>query len=268
MEWKKDYPVNNCAFWICGGKESFYHEALESATRLSEFMPDLDRFLFCTEEHPRSHAFGECVKLPSRRGEYWYLDSVIYFNIAFDMLGGYDSMLYLDTDTYPLAPFPEVFEIMDRYDVAGVMGSRRITGATAEPIPFTFPEFEIGVTVFKSNERVKKLLGLWRDLHWQHPDVYGANDQRSFREAMWRMVPEGLKILTMPCEYGLRWPFGSFVSLPVKILHGRPNSRDIPNSPTIKDVARIVNEHMEMRIWSPRTYKWVEGVIPKNYEGT
>lgn len=257
----------NCAFWICGGKEVFYQECVESATRLSKVMPDLDRILFCTEKRT-NHLFHQCVTLPKRRGKYWYLDSVVYFNIAFDMLGGYETMLYLDSDTYPLYPFPEVFEAMDRFDVAGVMGSRRITGATAEPIPFTFPEFEIGVTAFRSNELVKKLLRLWKDLHWEYPDVYGANDQRSFREAMWRMVPEGLKILMMPCEYGLRWPFGTFMSLQVKILHGRPNHPSIPNSPTIEDVARIVNGHMDMRIWSPRTERWAEGVIPSDYEGS
>ena len=259
--------MSNCSFWICGGKESFYLEAVESARRLSKVMPELDRFLFANEEYS-DPIFNQCVKLPERKGKYWYLDSVIYFNIAFDMLGGYDSMLYLDTDTFPLAPFPEVFEIMDRFDVAGVMGSRRITGATALPIPFTFPEFEIGVTVFKSNKRVKSLLKLWKELHWKYPDVYGANDQRSFREALWFKSNEGLRILTMPPEYGLRWPFGTFMSLPVKILHGRVNPPSVPNSPTIEDVARIVNEHTDMRIWSPRTKRWAEGVIPQNYEGT
>jgi hypothetical protein len=178
-------------------------------------------------------------------------------------------MLYLDTDTFPLAPFPEMFEIMDRFDVAGVMGSRRVTGACANPIPLTFPEFEIGVTVFGANVKVKKLLQLWRELHWEHPDIYGPNDQRSFREALWIKSQEGLRIHTMPCEYGLRWPFGTFMSLPVKILHGRPNHpASYPNSPTIEDVARIVNEHTDMRIWSPRTARWTEGVIPPDYEGT
>jgi hypothetical protein len=259
--------MTNCAFWICGGKETFYHEAIESARRLSEVMPELDRFLFSDKERTNL-IFHKCVKLPKRKNKNWYLDSVIYFNIAFDMLGGYDSMLYLDTDTFPLAPFPEMFEVMDRFDVAGIMGSRRITGGTADPIPFTFPEFEIGVTVFKSNEQVKELLKLWRDLHWEHPDLYGKNDQRSFREALWMQSLRGLRILTMPCEYGLRWPFGSFMSLPVKILHGRTNLPTVPNSPTIEDVARIVNEHTDMRTWSPRTARWTEGVIPPDYEGT
>jgi hypothetical protein len=184
------------------------------------------------------------------------------------MLGGYENLLYLDTDTFPLAPFPEMFEAMDCFDVAGVMGSRRVTGACASPIPHTFPEFEIGVTVFKANEHVKELLKLWKELHWKYPDVYGANDQRSFREALWIRCAEGLRVLTMPPEYGCRWPFGVFVSLPVKILHGRVNPPNIPNSPTIEDVARILNEHSDMRIWSPRTDRWNEGVIPKDYEGT
>ncbi|GAG31863.1 unnamed protein product, partial [marine sediment metagenome] len=68
----------------------------------------------------------------------------------------------------------------------------------------------------------------------------------------------------IPTEYALRWPFGVFMSLPVKILHGRePNFSLWPNAPQISDVREIVNAHTDMRIWSPRDVNWKEGVIPE-----
>ena len=257
--------MKKCAFWICGGKEKFYHEALNSATELSEAMPDIDRFLFSPQE--RSNLiFKDCALLPKQKGKYWYLDSVIYFNVAYDMLSklGYDLMLYLDVDTNILHPFPEMFVMAEKFDILGVMGSRRITGATFKPIPLCFPELEIGVTVFNRNDRTKALLRHWSDLHWTHPDVYGNNDQRSLREAMWDMLPE-LRIGTLPSEYGCRWPFGTFVSLQVKVLHGRPGDDKGPSVQFVKD---HINEHSDMRVWTPRSRYWQEGVQPPNYEGT
>lgn len=257
--------MNKCAFWICGGKESFYHEAVNSATELAEVMPDLDRFLFCNKE--RKHPiFKKCALLPEPRGEYWYLDSVIYFNIAYDLLckDGYMQMLYLDADTNFLHPFPELFEMAAMFDVVGVMGSRRVTGATFKPVPLPFAEFEIGVTIFAHNDLVRRLLLHWRELHWAHPEVYGNNDQRSFREALWDFLPE-IRIGTAPTEYGCRWPFGTFVSLQVKILHGRPGDDKGPSIQFVKD---HINEHSDMRVWTPRSAYWREGVQPPNYEGT
>ena len=254
--------MNKCAFWIVSTKERYYHEAVASAESMAKHMPYINRILFMTEQH-NFPIFDASIMLPSRQHDNWYLDSIRYFNIAYDAMDGFEQMLYLDTDTRVILPFPEVFEIMDRFDIAGVMGSRRITGATANPIPLAFPEFEIGVTVFRRNEIVKETLELWQKLHSSYPDIYGANDQRSFREALWIASKSGLKIHTMPCEYGLRWPFGVFVSLLVKILHGRPGDH---NSPDMDFVEKIINEHTDMRVWTPRSPYWREGVWPHNYD--
>ena len=255
--------MNKCAFWIVSTKERYYHEAVASAESMKRHMPEVARYLFMTEKHDFP-VFDGCLMLPKRKHENWYLDSTNYFNIAYDALDGYDQMLYLDTDTRVIAPFPELFQMAERFDVVGVMGSRRVTGATFKPIPLAFAEFEIGVTVFNRNDLVKRLLYHWKLIHHTHPDVYGANDQRSFREAMWDLLPEGLTIGTAPTEYGCRWPFGVFVSLQVKILHGRPGD---DKGPDMDFVEKIINEHSDMRVWTPRSKHWREGVQPPNYDG-
>lgn len=250
------------AFWIVSHGR-YIREARNSSRELGEVMPDLHRILFTTQDTVKTD-FDKVAILPPRVGEYWYLDSVRYFNMAFELLSDYDECLYLDSDTNFLAPFPELFEMLERFDIVAPMGSRRVTGATYKKLPNCFPEYEIGVVAFKRNDVVKRLFKKWKELHWAHPEVYGNNDMRSFREAVWEM-PD-LKIERIPSEYALRWGFGVFMSLPVKILHGRPSGPAYPNSPTIDDVKRIVNEHMDMRIWSPRDPRWRDGVIPPDHD--
>lgn len=224
-------------------------------------MPEIERVLF-TPDDTSSEGFDRVAKLPGRKSKLWYCDSVRYFNMAFDLLNEYDACLYLDSDVNFLAPFPELFRMMERFDVVAPVGSRRVTGGTYIDLPDCFPEYEIGVVLFRRNAIVKKLFEEWRRLHLAHTDIYGENDMRSFREAVWN-TPE-IKIERIPTEYALRWPFGVYMSLEVKILHGRePDFSCWPNSPTIEDVKRIVNEHLEMRIWSPRDKNWEEGVIPE-----
>ena len=224
-------------------------------------MPEIERVLF-TPDDTSSEGFDRVAKLPGRKSKLWYCDSVRYFNMAFDLLNEYDACLYLDSDVNFLAPFPELFRMMERFDVVAPVGSRRVTGGTYIDLPDCFPEYEIGVVLFRRNAIVKKLFEEWRRLHLAHTDIYGENDMRSFREAVWN-TPE-IKIERIPTEYALRWPFGVYMSLEVKILHGRePDFSCWPNAPTIEDVKRIVNEHLEMRIWSPRDKNWEEGVIPE-----
>lgn len=262
--------MKRAAFWIVSDKK-YADEAKIGAAELREHMPDLDQILFTCEETIADYDHGtidQVIFVAPPIEQYWYLDSVKYFNWAFDELkiGGYDQALYLDSDTNFLAPFPELFEMLDRFDIVAPVGSRRVTGATKYDLPLCFPEYEIGVVPFRVNDTIRKLFELWRDLHHEYPRVYGNNDMRSFREAVW--LCDFLKIERIPTEYALRWPFGVFMSLEVKILHGRPMGEAFPDSPTLDEVKAIVNEHLDMRVWSPRDERWRDGVIPKDYEGS
>ncbi len=253
------------AFWIVSD-EKFAAEAQVSASELRDVMPYVARVLFTCEPTHEPHAgagvFNHVVFIPPPTAEYWYLDSVIYFNIALDWLRieGIAQAIYFDSDVNFIAPFPEIFRMLKRFDIVAPIGSRRVTGATFEPLPNCFPEYEIGVVAFNVVPIIRELFERWRDLHWEHPDVYGNNDMRSFREAVWN-TPE-LKIERIPSEYALRWPFGVFMSLEVKILHGRAMGDGFPDSPTIEEVKAIVNSHLDMRVFQPRDSRWRDGVMP------
>jgi hypothetical protein len=250
--------MKRVVFWISAG-EKFIEEARRCSKELREVMPGMVHILF-TPEETTDDGFDRLAKLPERTAEYWYLDSVRYFNMAFDMLVDYDECLYFDSDINFLSPFPELWRMLERFDIAAPMGSRRVTGDTFQELPPCFPEYELGLILFRRNAVVKELFVEWERLHWAHPNIYGSNDQRSFREAVWN-IPE-VKIERIPSEYHLRWPFGVFMSLEVKILHGRPLGEWDPDAPTIDDVKGIVNSHLDMRVWSARSPRWRDGVIP------
>ena len=112
--------MQRAAFWITShGK--YIREARNSSRELGEVMPDLQRVLFATQETVKTD-FSVVAELPPRIGEYWYLDSVRYFNMAFELLSGFNECLYLDSDTNFIAPFPELFEMLERFDIVAPIG--------------------------------------------------------------------------------------------------------------------------------------------------
>lgn len=252
--------MNRVVFWIESGDQRYVEEARRCSIELHGLMPELERVLF-TPDDVDGDGFDRVAMLPPRIARHWFLDSIRYFNMAYDLLDEYDTCLYLDSDVNFLAPFPELFRMTERFDVVAAIGSRRITSPTVQELPACFPEYELGVILFKRNDAVKELFDEWQRLHWTYPYIYGNNDQPSFREAVWN-TPD-VKVERIPSEYALRWPFGVFMALQVKILHGREEiDRTFhPEACSLENVREIVNERLGMRIWSPRSDNWQEGII-------
>ena len=175
--------MNRVAFWIESGDHRYVEEARRCSKELHGLMPDLERVLFTTDAVDWE-GFDRVAILPPRAWGYWFLDSICYFNMAFDFLDGYDVCLYFDSDINFMLPFPELFRMMERFDIVAAMGSRRVTKPTVQDLPGCFPEYELGVILFKRNDVVKKLFKEWERLHLKHHHIYGNNDQPSFREAV------------------------------------------------------------------------------------
>jgi len=252
--------MKRIAFWMASGK-NFIDEARNSSNELKAVMPELERALF-TPDPVKPKEFDRVAMLPERTPMHWFADRLRYFPTIVDLLEDYNECLYLDSDTNFIYSFWEIFDTLKRFDIAVPMGARRVTGDTLHDLPDSFAEYELGVIVFKRNDRVRNLFMTWDRLHRTHPHLYGNNSQRSFRDAVWEC--DDLMIDRLPSEYGLRWSFGEFMSLKVKILHGRYYEH--PLSPTIEDVKKIVNSHDGMRIWSPRDPHWNEGTILRRHD--
>lgn len=210
--------INRAAFWVLSGSR-FVAEATQSAASVARHMPDLARILFVADGRPADLApFTHVHDLPARQDDLWYVDCSRYVAYAVEQLRKYDQLLYLDADTYACRPFPELFRLLEKFDIAAAHNPGCEPTGSVYNLPHSFPEPNIGVIPFRNTG---KLLNFWRDVaerHAHHRDVYGNNDQGPFRDALWDNV-FGIQLVTFPHEFNCRITVGAAVSEPVRILH-------------------------------------------------
>lgn len=117
------------------------------------------------------------------------------------ILSRFDKTLYLDADLFVVADIRDVFEVLDRFDMAMAQDSSR-NGDHAQtmwrkPLPNAFPQFNGGVIAYKATPEVISLLQNWsatvRDNGFE-------SDQPVFRELLWY---SDLRLATLPREYNL-----------------------------------------------------------------
>ena len=111
--------------------------------------------------------------------------------------------LYLDSDTWVCAPLDDVFQLLDRFDVALAHAHQRNQRRTLQSwrieLPEAFPQMNGGVIAFRRNARVAAFLDDWsRSYH----DADFRKDQVTLRELLWRSE---LAIATLPPEFNLRY---------------------------------------------------------------
>lgn len=244
--------MKNAVYWTAWGKQ-YLDEAHMSARSVRRHMPDLPRILYTREKEKRRGAAGPVFdevlspkfgRLPNHCPE--GLQSLYYrVDAAHQLADRYDRLLFLDSDTYVCAPCHEVFEVLNRFDLIGVISAGRITRNTVRPIPEAWPEYNGGVMAFRTFPKVLAFWDACRDLYEENRYVFKRGNQGAIREAIWRDTT-GLQFGTLPPEYCCRFPFGFWVMEQVKILHGRANQL------SYKQIDEIVNEVWpRMRAWGP-----------------
>ena len=222
------------AFWLAS--EQYVDEARHSAESLKRHMPEVETWLFSPDDPV--DGFDQCVTLSGRRGP-WFADSIRYWVEAVSHFPDDARVLYMDTDTYVCQPFYDLFDLLDRFDFVATHAPGRFTSNTVEVLPDAFPEFNIGVNVFRLSVRTRHLFDDWLARYEKHRDVYGNNDQAPLREALWNSAA---RLYVMPQEYNCRWMFGGFARYRVKVLHGRGD---------YERVEKNLNRCEAMRSWPP-----------------
>jgi hypothetical protein len=128
----------------------------------------------------------------------------------------YEKTLLLDTDTYLYDNIDELFELMDRFDIA----ASTIADSEfelSEKVPESFPEYNTGVVMFKKNEGTKQFIEEWKSVYREYLDNGVRMNQPAFRETLYS---SSLSVTTLPTEYNCRANFGGYLNNSVKILHG------------------------------------------------
>ena len=176
----------------CG--ESYVEAASASARSVRECSPSLATHLFTGRADCVDPIFDGVTRIenPHRRSKVdWILETP------------FDRTLYLDADTRVVDDISEMFELLDRFDLAIAHAHRRNHPNTSTvwnlQLPVSFPQLNSGVILFRRNDRTHDLLGAWREAF--HEAGF-AKDQATLRELIWN---SDLRVHILPPEYNVRY---------------------------------------------------------------
>lgn len=224
-------------------------EAVTSAASLKKCMSNLPITLYSSE--PVASPYFNQVKV---------IDSPRYDTPGIDKISNmydspYEYTLFLDSDTYICADLLEIFNLLDKFDMAVAHAPFRIApthinGREWIPYQFTeipesFPEMNTGVILYKKNYKVQHFFQKWLNLCEQKVKNHGKplHDQATFRSVLYESE---LRTATLTPEYNCRFIFPVFVSGQVKVLHGRP--------PNFELIASKINSETGMRVFTPQDF--------------
>lgn len=110
--------------------------------------------------------------------------------------------LYLDCDTLVLAPLGDLFDLLDRFELAVAHDVRRTSalireGHRSDP-PYAFPQMNCGVMLYRRSAAVTALLADWQA---RYRAAGRARDQVSFRDLLWE---SDVRFYVLPPEFNLR----------------------------------------------------------------
>jgi hypothetical protein len=178
----------------------------------------------------------------------------------------FDRTILLDADTYCLHPFPEVFDLLDRFDLAaaheaGRFATRWVDGREqfirAPDMPECFPELNTGVIAFRRQPNILALFERWLVLAEaaRAAPTPHTQDQPSFRRALYE---SDVRAAILPPEYNFRLVISGFARGLIKLIHGRWKYGPIGDTPeqVFAALARTFNENL-----GPRTFVHAFGMI-------
>jgi hypothetical protein len=195
--------------------------ALESLATVKRVMPDLPvTFL---SQFPVSNSLIDRVipVAPARNG--------FYDKTRLMRESPYDRTLFIDADIYAVKAFPEMFDLLDRFDCAATHEEYLDTDWFHQyplaDIPASFPEFNTGILLFKRSPQMDAVLKKWEELYANHlrekPDQ-PINDQPFFRAAIYESEA---RVATLSREYNCKFRGQGYLNGAVKLLHGHVEYR-------------------------------------------
>jgi hypothetical protein len=184
--------------------------ARRSALSVRSTNPDIGIGIY-TDQHINDQLFDFIGKITEEGGrqKHLYLAS-----------SPFDETLYLDSDTLVTAPLDDLFNVLEKFEMAGASvryrsSPKRNTNWQIK-LPISFPQINCGVLLYKKSNEVNELFKQWSEAI--HVGMF-KRDQVPFREVLWKSK---IKFHTLGPEYNLRninfLASGRKVPLPL-ILH-------------------------------------------------
>jgi hypothetical protein len=190
------HPTSGVVFVATGAR---YIACAEAAARsVRRHMPDVPIALFTDAGalgEPLSGIFDPVIELEGahRRSK---VDCL--------MNSPFERTLFLDADIRVLEDVSELFDLLERFDIAMAHAHARNRAATravwTRELSDAYPQFNTGVMVVRRSPETQSLLQVWSD---SYRTAGFRKDQVTLRELLWA---SGLRVATLPPEYNIRYP--------------------------------------------------------------
>jgi len=217
--------VPSRGFLYAATGEKSVREAIVAATQLHRVHPDVPSVLFTDRpDLARSGPFVQVIQVPEQR---WVRTEAKVWAVG---RSPYEQTVYLDTDTFVCGDMTELFDVLDRFDVAGVPVTLRLAKgahhADPDDVPDAFQTINGGMLAYRRNDATAALFERWWELYQADRAAAGDDhimDQPSLRVALWRT---DCQLLIVPSEFNMRTK--QYRSRPVaavgrvRMIHGRP----------------------------------------------
>lgn len=201
--------------------ETFLSQAARSARQISELMPKYN-IAIITDEQDIPNIFDNKIKLTNP--EYGFGDKVGVLHRS-----PFDQTVYLDSDTYLRKDIPELFDILDRFDLCAVQDMGRNSFSEELDIPLAVPEYNTGVIAYRMNQRVSDFMLRWEEYYNNLPDEKFETDQPAFRKAIYK---SNISIGTLPREYNVSTIVPGAITGQARVIHatGRNSAESVAKS--------------------------------------
>jgi len=246
-------------YFVIGDRKGHYYDmAVRSAGGIKKYMPELETVLFTDKVGKEDRCFDEIVvtETPNMKN-IWIYKYECFLNSP------YEHTLHLDADTYICDGFPEVFEMLDRFDFVTCLSPHYGLNEKVKGVPTCFPEIAGGFMLWKNNyvmiELWNKIIELLPDKSWKRAD------EPTIRRAMYE---SNVRYAIVPWEYTCVYLQPGYLFGKVKIMHGKGKN--------IERDAEIFNQISGKRVYSGsklfrlenirRRYMGLNETIPYSWE--
>ena len=190
----------------------FYWDfTVQSMRTVKEKMPDLPVHLITPDypdilkdvrEYVDAYTYIEPVSY--KRAEPWWRKFEELLKLE------YDQMMFLDSDTYIVEPFHELFDLLDHFDFVSTLEHHYTTSSY---LPECFPQLNLGMFLWNNVDEIRTLFE--KTIELTKKNKKGC-DQPYFRIALY---DSKVRYAVVPWEWNCRYYFPGYLFSKAKILH-------------------------------------------------
>ena len=192
---KTDGSVSDrCGVLFVATGKDYFDLACDAAQSVRETNPTIEIDLFTDCNNARQTALFEqihTIQLPHSRSKLECMPR-----------SRFHRTLFLDCDTRVIADLGDLFDLLDRFDLAMAHDVRRnsdlIKQGWREKTPYSFPQLNSGVVLYKKNHGTDRFFADWADLYQRSAT---DRDQVVLKDLIWNT---DLRFYVLPPEFNLR----------------------------------------------------------------